>query len=55
MLFFQEGTADTSAYLILGYAVALGAMLLHLASLSLRRRNLQRDLNLLDEISKDEA
>ncbi|HEX9595766.1 MAG TPA: hypothetical protein VF982_02710 [Anaerolineales bacterium] len=51
---FLQGTTtpDTTAYLILGYAVIFGALALHLASLRLRRRNLERDLEVLEEIKK---
>lgn len=53
MFFLQDATPDTSSYLILGYLVILGSLLLHLASLALRRRSLERDLELLDDLAED--
>lgn len=50
MLFAQQSPPDTSVYMIAGYAVILGVMLLYLLSLYLRRRNLQQDLKALREI-----
>jgi hypothetical protein len=52
-LFFQEGPAETSAYLIAGYAVIFGVMLIYLASLYLRRRNLKQDLEVLQELEQN--
>ncbi|MBI4771070.1 MAG: hypothetical protein HY784_11850 [Chloroflexi bacterium] len=53
MLFLQP-TPDTSAYMIAGYAVIVGAIGLFLASLLSRRRNLRKDLDLLAELRKEE-
>jgi hypothetical protein len=46
----QESPPDTSGYLALGYAIIFGTLLLHLASLITRRRNLEQDLELLNEL-----
>lgn len=54
-LFWLEGPPDTSGYMILGYSVIFGVLLLHLLSLSLRRRNLQQDLELLEELKGRKA
>lgn len=51
-LFWLEGPPDTSSYLILGYSVIFGVLLLHLVSLAIRRRNLEQDLALLEELQK---
>ncbi len=51
-MFFQEPTPDTSGYMIAGYAVAFIVMSLYVISLYLRRRNLQQDLTMLEEIDK---
>jgi len=52
MIFLQEGPAETTGFMILGYAVIFGVLLLHLASLALRKRNLRRDYELLKELEK---
>jgi hypothetical protein len=46
----QEAPADTTSYMIAGYAVIFGVMLLYLISLLVRQRNLQKDLEVLEEI-----
>lgn len=53
-MFFQEAPAQTTNYMIIGYAVIFGSMLLYLISLALRRRNLIQDLQVLDEEEKNE-
>lgn len=50
----QEAPADTTSYMIAGYAVIFGVMLLYLISLLVRQRNLQKDLEVLEEI-KDQG
>lgn len=51
-MFFQEPTPDTSGYMIAGYVVAFIVMGLYTASLYLRNRNLNRDLEMLEEMDK---
>lgn len=51
-MFFQEPTPDTSGYMIAGYAVVFIVMSLYVASLYLRNRNLNRDLEMLEELDK---
>ena len=46
----QDATPDTLNYMILGFAVILGAIGVHIRSLSLRFRNVRRDLAALGEI-----
>jgi hypothetical protein len=46
----QEAPADTVNYMILGFVVILGTMAVFIASLIVRFRNLQRDVELLDEL-----
>ena len=50
-LFLQEGPAETTDFMILGFVVIFGTMAIHLASLYLRNRNLHRDIELLDDLS----
>jgi hypothetical protein len=53
-MFLQEAPANTTTYMIAGYTVIFGVMLIYLISLYLRRRNLEQDLDVLDEIQKSE-
>lgn len=50
----QEGPANTTSYMIAGYAVIFGVMLIYLISLLVRQRNLQKDLEVLEEIQGEE-
>jgi hypothetical protein len=52
MIFLQQGPAQTSNYMIAGYAVIFGVMAIYLASLAIRRRNLRRDMEVLEEIEE---
>jgi CcmD family protein len=52
MLFLQTGPPDTTAYMIAGYVVIFGVILVYLASLVVRRRNLKQDLELLEELDE---
>ncbi len=52
-LILQQGPADTTDYMIFGYAVIFGVMLLYLISLILRRRNLKQDMELIEELNKE--
>lgn len=54
-MFLQEATANTSAYMIAGYAVAFIVMALYILSIYLRSRNLNQDLTLLEEMDKESA
>lgn len=53
-ILLQEGPADTTNFMIAGYAVIFGVMLIYLISLLVRQRNLQKDLEVLDEIQVEE-
>lgn len=48
-MYLQETPANTLNYMIAGYVVIFGVMLIYLVSLRLRRRNLQQDLEVLEE------
>ena len=48
--FLQEGPANTTGFMIAGYAVIFGVMLIYLISLLIRQRNLQKDMEVLEEI-----
>ncbi len=51
-MFFQEATPDTSGYMIAGYAISFIVMALYVASIYLRSRNLNQDMNVLRELDK---
>jgi hypothetical protein len=49
-MILQEGPAQTTNYMIMGYAVIFGLMLIYVASLYVRQRNLKQDLELMEEL-----
>jgi hypothetical protein len=51
-MFTNFGPSETTNYLIFGFAVIFGALILHIASISLRGRNLRADLLLLEGMQK---
>jgi hypothetical protein len=53
-MFFQEAPANTTTYMIAGYVIIFGVMLLYVISVYLRNRNLERDLDVLQEIETEE-
>jgi len=53
-MFLQEAPADTTLYMIAGYAVIFGVMLIYIASIYLRNRNLSQDKALLEELGDQE-
>jgi hypothetical protein len=53
-LLLQEAPAETTNFMIAGYAVIFGVMLIYVISLLIRKRNLERDLEVLEEIQGDE-
>jgi hypothetical protein len=48
--FLQQSTPDTSKYMLAGYVIFFTALTLYPLSLYLRHRNLQKDLELLDDL-----
>jgi len=53
-MFLQEAPAETFNYMAFGFIVILGTMGLYLLSLVNRYRNLERDMELLDELGAKE-
>jgi hypothetical protein len=49
----QSATPDTTNYMVGGYVVFFIVMILYLASLVLRQRNLQQDLEVLQELEQE--
>jgi hypothetical protein len=52
-MFFLDTPPDTSQYMVAGYIIAFGVMLIYVASLFIRSRNLNRDMSMLEEMDKD--
>lgn len=50
-MFLQDAPADTFNYMAFGFVVILGTIGLYVLSLVNRYRNLERDMELLDEVS----
>ena len=53
-LLLQDVPADTTSYAIMGFVVIFGVMGLYVLSLIMRRRNLEQDLEVLQEMGGDE-
>ena len=51
----QDATPDTIGYMLFGYAIFLGLPALYLISWFLRRRNLERDLDTIETLAKEDA
>jgi hypothetical protein len=51
-MFLQQGPADTVNYMIMGFSMILGTMLLYIVSLVVRTQNLRKDQAVLDEIDE---
>ena len=51
---FQDAPADTTNYMIAGYTIIFGVMLIYLFSLLVRQRNLQKDMEVLEEIQAED-
>jgi hypothetical protein len=55
-MLFQEAPAATTGYMIAGYAVLFGVLLLYIVSLVVRQNNLKKDLEILQEqVDSDES
>ena len=54
LLLLQEGPAETTNYMILGFVVIFGAMLAYVISLWVRNRNLHKDIELLEQLEEQE-
>ncbi len=55
MLFLQDAPANTTIYMVAGYTVIFGFMLIYLISLIVRRRNLQQDAEMLESLEKQDS
>jgi hypothetical protein len=52
ILLLQDAPAQTTSYMIAGYSVIFGVMLIYLVSLIVRKRNLHQDLELLQDLEQ---
>ena len=52
-MFFLQSPPDTSQYMVAGYAIAFGVMLIYVVSMLIRSRNLKSDLFMLEEMDKE--
>lgn len=49
-MFLDQGPIESTGYMIAGYAVIFGVMLIYLISLFVRTMNLKRDIEVLEDI-----
>jgi hypothetical protein len=49
-----QETADTVGYMLLGYAFLIGLPILYILSWVVRRRNVQRDLEMIETLAAEE-
>jgi hypothetical protein len=54
-MLLQEAPANTTGFMIAGYVVIFGVMLIYLISLMIRQRNLQKDLEVLEDLSAEQG
>lgn len=51
-IFLQEGPAETTNYMIMGYTIIFVVLGLYLVSLYIRNRNLKRDVEFYQELER---
>lgn len=54
-MLFQQGPAETTNFMIMGFVVIFGVMALHVWSLNSRRKNLEKDIELIEELNKEKS
>ena len=52
MYLLQQGPAETTEYMIMGFVVIFGALIGHVISLVVRRRNLEKELELIESLDE---
>jgi hypothetical protein len=50
----QQAPAETTRYMIAGYAVIFSVMFFYIFSIIIRNRNLKRDLDILNDMEQKE-
>ncbi len=54
LLSIQQAPAETTNYMLAGYAVIFSVMLIYVVSLAIRQRNLKREMQTLQELETKE-
>ncbi len=54
-LILQQGPAETTNYMIFGYIIIFGSMLLYVLSLYLRQRSLKQDIALIEDLQEEQV
>lgn len=52
-MLFQDAPPDTSGYMVAGYVIFFAIGLIYVLSLTVRRRNLEQDLRMLESIEAE--
>jgi len=52
MFLLQSGPAETTGYMVAGYTVIFSVMAIYLVSLVIRRRNLDQDLEAMEDLQE---
>jgi len=52
-MFFQTAPAETTGYMIFGYVVIFGTLIIYLVSLFTRWRNLRKEMEILEELDEN--
>jgi CcmD family protein len=55
MMLLQQSIPDTTSYMIAGYTVIFAVILIYLVSIAVRHRNLERDLDVLNQLDKKDT
>ena len=53
-LLLEDAPAETTGYMIAGYIVIFGLMLFYLASLVVRSNSLRQDMEVLQDLSREQ-
>lgn len=53
-MLFQEGPAQTLDFMVLGYSFILGTIAIFILSLRVRFRNLERDVDALEQLEQED-
>ena len=48
-----QDTPNTASFLYIGYSILIGLLVLYLASFAVRRRNLEKDLELIESLKAE--
>jgi hypothetical protein len=51
----MQGPADTLNYMLAGYGIIFGVMLIYIISLFIRARNLRQDEEILEQLQEKQA